>query len=50
MTQVMGRNMGSKSRKIEVSSLVSSMDSAIDDLDNGIRLEESNDDSRRTLQ
>ena len=41
--------MASKTRKEEkVSSFVSNMDSAIDDLDNGIRLE-NNDDLRRAL-
>jgi hypothetical protein len=41
--------MASKTRKEEkVSSLVSNMDSAIDDLDNGIRLENT-DDLRRAL-
>jgi hypothetical protein len=45
----MGRSMASKTRKEEkVSSFVSNMDSAIDDLDNGIRLE-NNDDLRRAL-
>ena len=45
----MGRSMASKTRKEEkVGSFVSNMDSAIDDLDNGIRLE-NNDDLRRAL-
>ena len=45
----MGRSMASKTRKEEkVGSFVSNMDSAIDDLENGIRLE-NNDDLRRAL-
>ena len=44
-----GRSMASKTRKErKVSCFVSNMDSAIDDLDNGIRLE-NNDDLRRAL-
>ncbi len=45
----MGRSMASKTRKEEkVRFFVSNMDSAIDDLENGIRLE-NNDDLRRAL-
>jgi hypothetical protein len=45
----MGRSMASKTRKEEkISSFVSNMDSAIDDLDNMVRLE-NNNDLRRAL-